>query len=39
VLKYFGAEEHPEAKLPKNFMDGFLEVSRFVVFLGAMDEI
>ncbi|PGH04769.1 hypothetical protein AJ79_06991 [Helicocarpus griseus UAMH5409] len=27
VMKYFRAEEDPTAKLPKNFMSGFLEVS------------
>lgn len=26
VLKYFRAEEDPAAKLPKDFMSGFLEV-------------
>lgn len=27
VLKYFRAEEDPKARLPKTFIDGFLEVS------------
>jgi NADH dehydrogenase (ubiquinone) 1 alpha subcomplex subunit 6 len=27
VLKYFRIEEDPKAKLPTNFMGGFLEVS------------
>lgn len=27
VLKYFRAEEDPKAALPKNFIQGFLEVS------------
>jgi len=27
VLKYFRAEEEPKAKLPSNFINGFLEVS------------
>jgi NADH dehydrogenase (ubiquinone) 1 alpha subcomplex subunit 6 len=26
VLKYFRAEEDPKAKLPDNFINGFLEV-------------
>lgn len=26
VLKYFRAEEDPKARLPKTFIDGFLEV-------------
>jgi NADH dehydrogenase (ubiquinone) 1 alpha subcomplex subunit 6 len=25
VLKYFRAEEEPKAKLPNNFINGFLE--------------
>ena len=28
VLKYFRAEEDPKARLPQNFMTGFLEVSQ-----------
>lgn len=28
VLKYFRAEEDPKARLPANFIQGFLEVSR-----------
>ena len=28
VLKYFRAEEDPKARLPKNFIEGFLEVCR-----------
>ena len=27
ILKYFRKEEDPKARLPKNFMEGFLEVS------------
>jgi hypothetical protein len=27
VLKYFRAEEEPKARLPSNFINGFLEVS------------
>ncbi|TVY84905.1 NADH-ubiquinone oxidoreductase 14.8 kDa subunit [Lachnellula suecica] len=27
ILKYFRAEEEPNARLPQNFMHGFLEVS------------
>ena len=27
VMKYFRKEEDPTARLPKNFMSGFLEVS------------
>lgn len=27
VLKYFRAEEDPQARLPKNFIQGFIEVS------------
>jgi NADH dehydrogenase (ubiquinone) 1 alpha subcomplex subunit 6 len=26
VLKYFRAEEEPKARLPSNFINGFLEV-------------
>jgi NADH dehydrogenase (ubiquinone) 1 alpha subcomplex subunit 6 len=26
VLKYFRAEEEPKARLPENFVQGFLEV-------------
>jgi hypothetical protein len=26
VLKYFGVEENPRARLPENFIGGFLEV-------------
>ena len=26
VLKYFRAEEDPKARLPKNFIQGFIEV-------------
>ena len=26
VLKYFRAEEDPKAKLPQNFIQGFIEV-------------
>ena len=26
MLKYFRAEEDPKARLPTNFIDGFLEV-------------
>lgn len=26
LMKYFRAEEDPSAKLPKNFMSGFMEV-------------
>jgi hypothetical protein len=26
ILKYFRADEEPNARLPKNFMSGFLEV-------------
>jgi hypothetical protein len=26
ILKYFRADEEPKARLPKNFMSGFLEV-------------
>ncbi|PGH32136.1 NADH dehydrogenase (ubiquinone) 1 alpha subcomplex 6 [[Emmonsia] crescens] len=29
VMKYFRIEEDPTAKLPKNFMSGFLEVSYY----------
>ena len=29
VLKYFRAEEDPKARLPKNFIQGFIEVSLF----------
>ncbi|KAI9721452.1 MAG: hypothetical protein M1812_002214 [Candelaria pacifica] len=28
VLKYFRADENPNARLPKNFMSGFLEVRK-----------
>ena len=27
MLKYFRAEEEPKARLPSNFINGFLEVS------------
>lgn len=27
VMKYFKAEENPNARLPQNFMQGFLEVT------------
>lgn len=29
VMKYFRKEEDPTARLPKNFMSGFLEVRMF----------
>jgi hypothetical protein len=29
ILKYFRAEEDPNAKRPENFMSGFLEVSLY----------
>lgn len=29
ILKYFRADEDPNAKRPKNFMAGFLEVSLY----------
>ena len=32
-MKYFRAEEDPTARLPKNFMAGFLEVSRQAFWL------
>ena len=28
VMKYFRAEEDPKARLPKNFMQGFIEVNQ-----------
>jgi len=31
VLKYFRAEEDPKARLPANFIQGFLEVSSWVM--------
>lgn len=34
VMKYFRVEEDPSAKLPKNFMSGFLEVSHCCVRSG-----
>ena len=33
VMKYFRKEEDPTARLPKNFMQGFLEVSFAVLLL------
>lgn len=36
VLKYFRAEEEPKAKLPKNFIQGFIEVSRGKKYLACM---
>lgn len=30
VLKYFRGEENPNARLPKNFIDGFLEVTSLI---------
>ncbi|KPI34402.1 NADH-ubiquinone oxido 14.8 kDa subunit [Cyphellophora attinorum] len=43
VMKYFRKEEDPTARLPKNFMSGFLEVShqplRFSLLLEAMPNL
>lgn len=37
VMKYFRKEEDPTARLPKNFMQGFLEVS--LQYLGNTDVL
>jgi len=34
VMKYFRAEEDPTARLPKNFISGFLEVGYGKVYAG-----
>ncbi|OAX81184.1 hypothetical protein ACJ72_04479 [Emergomyces africanus] len=36
VMKYFRVEEDPTAKLPKNFMSGFLEVRFAGLLLSAV---
>jgi hypothetical protein len=38
VLKYFRIEEDPKAKLPSNFMGGFLEVSKLWLIVQAVSE-
>ena len=35
ILKYFRAEEDPNARLPQNFMSGFLEVLLLMFYLEA----
>ena len=37
VMKYFRKEEDPTARLPKNFMQGFLEVSLCELFGAEID--
>jgi hypothetical protein len=34
VMKYFRAEEDPTARLPKNFISGFLEVGYWKIYVG-----
>jgi len=34
VMKFFRSEEDPKAKLPQNFISGFLEVRHNKVFYG-----
>lgn len=38
VLKYFRAEEDPKARLPANFINGFLEVRHLSFASGAHDH-
>jgi NADH dehydrogenase (ubiquinone) 1 alpha subcomplex subunit 6 len=33
-MKYFRAEEDPTARLPKNFISGFLEVGCWKIYVG-----
>ena len=37
MLKYFRADEDPKARLPKNFMQGFIEVSPTAISMNATD--
>jgi hypothetical protein len=39
ILKYFRAEEDPNARRPQNFMSGFLEVCFFLLHLVLMTNI